>query len=258
MDGARARRFQHVRELGDELVIVDEVNELAHRLDAVAARVWKACDGRSGVATIAAGAGVEEPLADELLGRLADLGLLEPAAASAMHTRRGMLRKTVLTGVAVGAGLPMISSIVLPTAAQAFSSQGMGPRESAPPGSGAAPAESSWPAGASGPAAPGATHASSTGAGRHVAVRGTSRSSRTSRPSTRRPGAKTTSTPGGSGGAGAGTGGRGGASSGRPLAAGSLPFTGSRVVQSVAAGTGLIAAGLAMRRVAVRREPPPA
>ena len=63
---------------------------------------------------------------------------------------------------------------------------------------------------------------------------------------------RTKSTTGPSGGIGVGTGAgapvaKGGGTTGRPLR-GSLPFTGSRLVQVAATGTGMVAAGIGLRR----------
>lgn len=119
----QAREFRHVRELDGELVIVDDVLDVAHRLRPDAARIWRACDGAADPAAIARTAGVPQPTADAALAELCRLGLLEAPAARALDTRRSMLRKAVLAGAGASVGLSLVSSVLLPTPAQAFNSQ---------------------------------------------------------------------------------------------------------------------------------------
>jgi hypothetical protein len=119
----RSREFRHVRELDGELVIVDEVLDVAHRLRPEAARVWRACDGASDAAAIADTAQVPRPTADAALVELDRLGLLEAPGAGALDTRRSMLRKAAVAGAGVSAGLTLVSSVLLPTPAQAFESR---------------------------------------------------------------------------------------------------------------------------------------
>lgn len=239
MAGPKQQHFQHVRELDGDVVIVDDGRDVAHRLTGEAASIWRACDGCSDVAEIATTSGVSETVARGVLTQLRAVGLLEEEPGPGLATRRAMLRRSVLTGVGV-AGLPLISSIVLPTAAQAFTSQPtMGPREGPPPVA----------TGATGPAVtpsatvPGKPTVKSTGA-----VKGVHKSS----PHHAILGAGRSSSPTGSGVAGV----SGGGATGRRVASGTLPFTGSRLVQSAAVGTVMIAVGVTTRRAVLRHEPP--
>ena len=138
MSHPQARRFEHVRELDGELVIVDEVHDVAHRLTAPTARVWRACDGTTSGVQLAAAAGVDAVTADAAVAELRALCLLEDHGRGALDTRRSMLRKAVLTGAAVGVGGSLISSVLLPTPAQAYDSQPGGAQQP-PPDDGAPP-----------------------------------------------------------------------------------------------------------------------
>lgn len=130
MSHPQARRFEHVRELDGELIIVDEVHDVAHRLTAQTASVWRACDGTSSGAQLAAAAGVDRATADAAVDELRALCLLEDAGPASLDTRRSMLRKAVLTGAAAGVGGSLVSSVLLPTPAQAYDSQPGGPQQS--------------------------------------------------------------------------------------------------------------------------------
>lgn len=136
MGNPQARRFEHLRELDGELVVVDESNHVAHRLTGAAASIWRACDGATDRAGLAAAAGVDEATAAATLEHLQTLGLLEDDAPIPLDTRRSMLRKAVLTGAAVGAGGALVSSVFLPTPAQAFDSQSGGRAQDPPPDDG--------------------------------------------------------------------------------------------------------------------------
>lgn len=123
MSHPQARRFDHVRELDGELVIVDDVNDVAHRLTAPTARVWRACDGTRSASQLATAADVDGATAAAALTELRALCLLEADDGALGDTRRSMLRKAVVAGAAAGVGGTLISSVLLPTPAQAYDSQ---------------------------------------------------------------------------------------------------------------------------------------
>jgi hypothetical protein len=117
-----------VTEMGKELVLYDLQAFKAHRLNPTSAFVYKACDGNRSVAEIAqllsnAHSGTtNEQVVWYALKRLQGASLLEtrlefPQEAKGI-TRRELM-KTL--GVAAAVALPVITSIVVPTPAQAQS-----------------------------------------------------------------------------------------------------------------------------------------
>ena len=112
-----------VQELPEETLVYDLERHKAHCLQAVAAAVWQACDGRRTVAQIAAratkrlGREVPEEAAWLALRRLGRARLLDaPVSAPVgdrLTSRRDWLKKAALFG-----GLSVLS-ITAPTAAQA-------------------------------------------------------------------------------------------------------------------------------------------
>lgn len=103
-----------IEKLDDELLVYDLDVDRAHCLDATAARVWHACDGKTIAAVIACelGLGVEEVTraVDEL--NACEL-LVAPAVDGLVLTRRAFSLK-----VGAVASLPLILSIAAPAAAQ--------------------------------------------------------------------------------------------------------------------------------------------
>lgn len=117
-----------VRELADEVLVYDEESHRAHCLNRTAALVWRHCDGKTSAPEIAGriGGRPPSPLTEEVVWlafeALAEKGLLTTAAArppgASPISRRKMMRRM---GVAAAAALPLITSIVSPTPAQAQS-----------------------------------------------------------------------------------------------------------------------------------------
>ena len=118
-----------VRELAEEVLVYDEEGHRAHCLNRTAALVWKSCDGRTDVSAIAerVGAQLSAPVSEEVvwlaLEQLSEFDLLSKKAARAaapshLISRRRMLRRL---GVAAAVSLPLITSVVSPTAAEAQS-----------------------------------------------------------------------------------------------------------------------------------------
>lgn len=122
----RARKADLVvRELPDEVLVYDLKRDKAHCLNRSAAFVWRQCDGRRTVGEVARSLAkdLRTPaneqtvwLALEELGKfhLLEEKVSRPAGVPRL-TRRDMLR----LGVAATAALPVIVSIVAPTAANA-------------------------------------------------------------------------------------------------------------------------------------------
>lgn len=115
-----------VRELEDEVLVYDLESHRAVCLNRAAARVWRLCDGTRTAAALARALGGELPagsgeeavcLALEQLGRDRLLDERRPAGASRV-SRRELIRRL---GLAAAASLPLVTSVVAPTPAQAAS-----------------------------------------------------------------------------------------------------------------------------------------
>ena len=106
-----------VEQLADEVLVYDLERDRAHCLNLAAARVWEKCDGRRSVTEIAAEVGNEEVvwLAVEQLSRarLLEEKIKRPTTAL---SRRDVIKKIA---VAAAIGVPVVTSIVAPTASHA-------------------------------------------------------------------------------------------------------------------------------------------
>lgn len=120
-----------VRELDGEVLVYDLESHRAVCLNPAAALVWRRCDGRETVAGLARALSEElpAPAAEEAvslaLRQLAREGLLTQRVPSntTRVTRRELIRRL---GLATAAALPLVTSIVAPTPAQAASALGPG------------------------------------------------------------------------------------------------------------------------------------
>jgi coenzyme PQQ synthesis protein D (PqqD) len=111
-----------VEAVGDEVLVYDLGSDEAHSLDAAAASIWRACDGAGTVSGISARVGLSEAAVESTVERLAGLDLLAAGSfESSQHSRRAVLRRGLVVGAAGIAAVPVIRSIVAPTAAQAGS-----------------------------------------------------------------------------------------------------------------------------------------
>ena len=111
------------REFGDEILIYDPQRHEGHCLNSTAAAVWKLCDGNSNPSQIAEGlsrqffARVDQQVVELTLEQLADVHLLaEVKAPVKAPSRRVAIRRI---GMAAAIALPLITSIVAPTPANA-------------------------------------------------------------------------------------------------------------------------------------------
>lgn len=119
-----------VMDIDGETLVYDLARHRAHCLNAVAARVWRLCDGRTSVDRIAVavadatGAAVDEDLVGYALRRLNGARLIEglrPVAPARTVTRRDLLQRMTAAGVGM-LMLPTVASIVAPTTLQAQAS----------------------------------------------------------------------------------------------------------------------------------------
>ena len=115
-----------VRELPGEVLVYDSARDRAHCLNETAAFVWRCCDGRNTPQDIAlmlgkkANSTVDERIVWLALNQLADHDLLKhrPATPPSLLgiNRRQMVR---VLGLGAIVAVPLVTSIVAPTAAQA-------------------------------------------------------------------------------------------------------------------------------------------
>lgn len=115
-----------VDDLPDEVLVYDLERHQAHCLNRSAALVWRGCDGDSSSAEIARRltAELDAPFTEDLvliaLNQLEKLNLLKQDAATPVHfavlSRRQMVRRL---GLAAAVAVPLVTSIVAPTAVQA-------------------------------------------------------------------------------------------------------------------------------------------
>jgi hypothetical protein len=117
-----------IRELENEILIYDTKNNRAHCLNETAARVWKQCDGRTTTEEISRalseqlGTEVNEKVVWFAVKQFSQDELLEetlalpPAYQVSGLNRREMIR---VLGLAAVVAVPLVTSIVAPTAVQA-------------------------------------------------------------------------------------------------------------------------------------------
>ena len=121
-----------IKELADETLVYDEINNKAHCLNSTAGLVWKFCDGRTNVPRITRllekemNAAVPEQWVWLAIKQLEESRLLEVPTAKPewlqQTSRRELVRRLGLAAVA----LPLITSIQAPVAAQAGSCRTVG------------------------------------------------------------------------------------------------------------------------------------
>jgi hypothetical protein len=121
----RARVDCLSREFGDEVLVYDLQRDVGHCLNSTAAATWKLCDGNSSPPQIARTLSRQLPVRVDqsvvllALDQLADAHLLvEPEVHVERLSRRVALRRI---GIAAAIALPLVTSIVAPTAAQTAS-----------------------------------------------------------------------------------------------------------------------------------------
>ena len=115
-----------VQELSGEVLVYDRERNRAHCLNSTAARVWEYCDGKTSVAQIARAIEVEinAPVDEDVIWlgveQLSKVHLLHEDAKLPEH-KSGLSRREVMKriGLAAAVALPVVTSIMAPTAAQA-------------------------------------------------------------------------------------------------------------------------------------------
>ena len=115
-----------VQELSGEVLVYDRERNKAHCLNSTAARVWEYCDGKTSVAQIARAieGEINAPVDEDVIWlgveQLSKTHLLEKGAKLPEH-KSGLSRREVMKriGLAAAVALPVVTSIIAPTAAQA-------------------------------------------------------------------------------------------------------------------------------------------
>jgi Coenzyme PQQ synthesis protein D (PqqD) len=115
-----------IQDLPDEVLVYDRDRDHAHCLNQTAAFVWQRCDGKNTTAQIAQSLGhqfnctVDEKIVWLALDQLGKNHLLDRQAALP-PTLMGMNRRSVMRalGLAAVVAVPLVTSIVAPTPAQA-------------------------------------------------------------------------------------------------------------------------------------------
>jgi hypothetical protein len=115
-----------IEELPDEVLVYDLKRHKAHCLNRTAALVWEQCDGQTSVKQMVEilrtefSSGVDEEIVWLALNQLSRVRLLEeetfPARGERRLRRREVIRRIGLTAAA---GLPFVTSIIVPRAIQA-------------------------------------------------------------------------------------------------------------------------------------------
>ena len=121
-----------VEQLADEVLVYDLGRNRAHCLNETAARVWEKCDGQRTVGEIARemeGRGEREGAEDVVwlaVEELSRAGLMEEKIRR--PGVRGVSRREVIKRMAVAAaiGVPVVTSIVAPTASHAANCRATG------------------------------------------------------------------------------------------------------------------------------------
>ncbi len=122
-----------VDDLPDEVLVYDRESQTAHCLNRTAALVWRCCDGNTSAPEIARRlkAELEAPFDEELvwlaLSQLEKLNLLEPSVSVPSQFSR-LSRRQLIRNFGFGAAIavPVVTSILAPTAVQAATCQPSG------------------------------------------------------------------------------------------------------------------------------------
>lgn len=111
-----------VQEIGHELIIYDQENHQAHRLNSAAALVWNHCNGQTSVDELSAllqsrlGLPPDEEIAWMALDHLRKAYLLEVPVEEVRISRRKLVQKLGLAG-GISLLMPVVTSMVAPTPA---------------------------------------------------------------------------------------------------------------------------------------------
>ena len=116
-----------IEEVGGELLIYDVNSNRAHCLNESAAAIWRHCDGNRSIGKLAKhlfpslAASDAQRLVSIGLERLRRRRLVETASPAVDLSKRQMLKKVAILAAAAGIAAPVVSTIIAPNAAYAFS-----------------------------------------------------------------------------------------------------------------------------------------
>jgi Coenzyme PQQ synthesis protein D (PqqD) len=116
-----------IQEVDGEVLIYDQLTDKAHCLNDTAAKVWKYCDGQTTVSeacdalSLELGSPVNEKLVWYAADKFSQDNLLEKEVAPPAFIIAGMNRRQMVRtlGLAAMVAVPLVTSIVAPTPAQA-------------------------------------------------------------------------------------------------------------------------------------------
>jgi len=123
-----------IQEVDGEVLIYDQLSDKAHCLNDTAAKVWKYCDGLTSIseACDALSRELDSPVNEKLVWYAVDQfskdNLLEKEVAPPAFIIAGMNRRQMVRtlGLAAVVAVPLVTSIVAPTPAQAATCQPTG------------------------------------------------------------------------------------------------------------------------------------
>jgi Coenzyme PQQ synthesis protein D (PqqD) len=121
------RRDLIVEKAGNELVVYDLERVRAHCLNEAASQIWQLCNGKRTAEQIAARMTIDLDSTSRLIvvrdtiAQLERLGLVEDADSNVIRMSRRDLARKIGIGIAAGLALPLITSIVAPSPANAAS-----------------------------------------------------------------------------------------------------------------------------------------
>jgi len=115
-----------VQELSGEVLVYDRESDKAHCLNSTAALVWQYCDGKTPVSEIARAieGEINAPVDEDVIWlgveQLSKTNLLRERATLPGH-KSGLSRRDLMKriGLAAAVALPVVTSILAPTASQA-------------------------------------------------------------------------------------------------------------------------------------------
>jgi hypothetical protein len=116
-----------IQEVDGEVLIYDQLTDKAHCLNDTAAKVWKFCDGQTTILeacdalSLELGSPVSEKLVWYAVDQFSKDNLLEKEVAPPAFIISGMNRRQMVRtlGLAAVVAVPLVTSIVAPTPAQA-------------------------------------------------------------------------------------------------------------------------------------------
>ena len=116
-----------VQKLAGEALIYDLERHRAYRLNPTASLTWKHCNGKTSYAEMALllekklDIEADQELVRLVVARLRDLHLVEGRSTAKRYSRRELILKLKKLGLAASVMLPLVTSIVSPSPAEALS-----------------------------------------------------------------------------------------------------------------------------------------